>query len=237
MSRSDLRSKSVYRVRISDAALNQIVVSGVEAYCLRGVKSSRTGVEILGYLWGTQRRSGEATLIHIDLATTSVVAKGTNTAVRAHKDSAVLMADVLDRWAPHLNLVGDFHTHPFCDLDEVNGVGGFQFSDEDRAAFLEDDDIWGAALESGQHPIMLVLTICRMKRVRDTYGAMVRNQISQFDLGHLRFWLNGAVGYIDRKKRRLTEEKRSPVYLDLNSRFFNMAGDRLKVDGDKLLPS
>ncbi len=75
---------------------------------------------------------------------------------------------------------------------------------------------------------MLAMTVCRMKRVREHYGEQVRDNVCSYAVGEFRFWLNASVGYLDDKgKRAHTGNKHSKVFLDLNSRFFNLAGDRV----------
>lgn len=101
---------------------------------------------------------------------------------------------------------------------------GFEFSKQDFDTFLNDDMLWD---RNPDGPVMVVVTVCRLSRVHDTEGRPIRNNVRRFDLGEFRFWINVVVGFKDRKARRHTGNTRSPVWLDLNLRFFHLSGDRM----------
>ena len=147
--------------------------------------------------------------------------------------SAKLKNEIIERWSPHLTLLGDFHTHPYANLQAVMSArdgdgpkGGFHFSAADRESFHGDDFLWEV---SGDTPVNIVMTICRMGKVKESYGATsVKNHIWQYDVGEFRFWLTINIGYIDEDEERyLTVETDDEVYLELDSRFYNYAGDRV----------
>ena len=215
-----------YRVRLSDYALESMVLASIEAYCLGDGNGRRHSLETLGYYWGVKRVDPELTSFHIERTSVSLSAQRHKDWVVANADAPRLKNEVVTRWSPHLTLLGDFHSHPYRNLSEVKENNGFEFSDDDFESFLDDDLIWE---KSGNTPMMLVMTVARLERVRESsVEYLIRNNVSSFDVGEFRFWLNAAVGYLDADGERCnTGNTHSPVYLDLGSRFFNMKGDRI----------
>jgi hypothetical protein len=129
------------------------------------------------------------------------------------------------RWSPHLTLLGDFHSHPYRTLSEVNSVNGFEFSDRDFHAFLDDDLLWK---QSNNNPVMLAITICRLGRVRENFGERIRSNVHRYKVGQFQFWINVAVGYLDQDGKRChTGNSHSKAALDLDQWFYNPASDRV----------
>jgi hypothetical protein len=205
-----------------------MAMAAIEAYCLGdGQRSPRKELETFGYIWGSKRESKDEIVFHLEKASVSISAKRTNESVMPHISAARLKNEVMRRWAPHRTMLGSFHTHPYATLDEVKQIAGYEFSDPDFDLFHHDDFLWE---QSGQSPIHFAMTICKLGRVRETRGGdWLRPNIWQFDVGEFRLWLNVCVGSLDDHGNRcLTGNKRSAAYLDLNTRFFNEAGDRFK---------
>ena len=223
-----------FTITISDAALRTITLATLEAYVLgdgrpRKTDSERTKLETLGYLWGFSREDSEGTIhFHIDLMSLSISAERSPDSVTPNEQAVRLKSELMDRWAPHLTLVGDFHSHPYGNLTEVRDISGFDFSDADETSFLADDFLWEQA--NGQ-PIMLAMTICKLARVHEKLAAEnIRSNIATFDVGEFRFWLNAAVGFLDGSAARCcTGNRHSDVELRLDSRFYNYSRDRLVV--------
>jgi len=227
-----------YEVTISESALRMMTLATLEAYALGDGRKRRSkneiAVETLGYLWGVKRVSLEGTFIHVDMASMSISAKRSKDGVTPNKKAIQLKAALMDRWAPHLTLMGDFHSHPYANHKEVKKIQGFEFSNADEEAFLGDDFVWDSA--EGM-PIMIVMTVCKLSKVNESLSAtFVRNNINSFDVGEYRFWLNVAIGYLKdetndhtiKKNRQWTGNKHSSVELRLDSRFYNYSSDRLE---------
>jgi hypothetical protein len=212
-----------YRVRMSDRFLEAAIMGAIEAYCHGD--GNQTEIETIGPIWGHRRENGDEHVIFLDRLAVSLSAERDTKSVTPKAEATQLMAEVMDRLAPELTLLGDFHSHPYKDRTEVDRNKGFEFSPGDFNAFLGDDDLWSRNLMG---PVMMVVTICRLSRVHDTAGKPIRNNIWQFDLGQFRFWINVCIGFLDDDgERQHTGNKRSKVWLDLNSRFFNDKGDRV----------
>lgn len=216
-----------YSVRISDEVLESMSLAAIEAYCLGdGNKKKKDKLETLGYIWGFKRVEEDHTVFYVSKISISISAVRSSDSVLPNPEALSLKNSLVKRWSPQLTLLGDFHTHPYDNLDDVTQVTGFNFSDADFSSFKEDDVIWE---ESNGQPLMLAMTICRLGRVRDSWATQPRNNVCSYSVGEFRFWLNSSVGFLDDNgDRDCTGNTRSPVFLDLNSRFFNMSGDRIQ---------
>lgn len=222
----------MFRVRLSEQLIESMTLAAVEAYCL-GDGHAKSGLETYAYVWGYKRELEEETIFYLDRMSLSLSAARAADSVTPSEDAARLKNEIIERWSPHLTLLGDFHTHPHKNLAEVLSArdgdgpkGGFHFSAADRESFHGDDFLWEV---SGDTPVNIVMTICRMGKVKESYGATsVKNHIWQYDVGEFRFWLTINIGYIDEDEERyLTVETGDEVYLELDSRFYNYAGDRV----------
>lgn len=157
-----------YTVRVSDEVLESMALAAIEAYCLGdGRDDPGSKIETLGYVWGYRRIIDDLTIIFVSKISISISATRDNDSVTPHPEAAALKDEFVTRWSPQLTLLGDFHTHPYDDLDTVKRINGFEFSPADFRCFENDDFIWE---KSGNAPVMLVMTICRLKRVRESWG-------------------------------------------------------------------
>lgn len=217
----------MFRIKISDNLLESMTLAAIEAYCLGDGRSKElTKLETLGYLWGFKKISEEETVFLLDRMSLSLSAKRDRNSVTPNHKAVEIKNSVVERWSPHLSLLGDFHTHPYENLQEVNSCKGFEFSEGDISFLLNDDFLWE---KSDQTPINLAITICELGRVHSKWGGdWIRNNIWQYDIGEFRLWINANVGYLDDDgDRQHTGNKRSKTILDLNTRFFNEKGDRV----------
>ena len=222
----------MFRVRLSDGLIESMTLAAVEAYCL-GDGHGKSGLETYAYVWGYKRELEDETIFYLDRMSLSLSAARAEDSVTPSADAARLKNAIIERWSPHLTLLGDFHTHPFETLDGVlsafeedeGPTGGFHFSIADRESFHGDDFLWEAADDT---PVHILMTICRMGKVRESHGTTpLKPHIWHYDVGEFRFWLTINVGYVEDDERYLTVETEDEVYLELDSRFRNDAGDRV----------
>lgn len=214
-----------YFVRISDQALEDMVLAASEAKVLGdGNRRKHKGVETYGHLWGNRRpdAENEQEHIYIEKFSMSLSAVGTFNEVRPDEDALHLKASILERWSPHLMLLGDFHTHPFDSLRKIKTQKGWDFSDEDVKNFLADGDLW--AHSHPLPPIMAVMAVTPLARVHDSKGDWETNYRWRFDTGQLRFWLSMGIGCEAGDELWFSTDN---VYLDLQPRLYNESGDRL----------
>lgn len=222
-------------VRVLQPALREMVLSTLEAYAVRrGKKRKRKheGVEIYGQIWGHHQVRGHIVVYTVESVSISSTSVGKNGEVDPNVRALRLKKLLMEQWNPQLMLLGDFHSHPYRDLAEVLQPDedepddkGFEFSDDDVDTFKDDDMIWASACD---RPLMLVMTICRVKPGDETREPNLPANVQAFTIGKYRFWLNGAAGYLGKKtKRKVTRDRASTLTMDLFPTAPNPARDRL----------
>jgi hypothetical protein len=216
----------MFRVKVSSQFLEAVTLAAIEAYCY-GDKPGRRWrpVETLGYIWGFKKTIGSETVLFLDRMSISISSTRGRDSVDPNPEAAVLKNEVVLRWSPHVALLGDFHSHPYRTLKDVNAINGFEFSARDFAAFVDDDFIWE---QSGNNPVMVAITICRLGRVRENFGERIRSNVHRYKIGQFQFWINVAVGYLDEAGNRChTGNSHSKAILDLDQWLYNPASDRV----------
>ena len=237
-------------IRVSNRALESMVLSASESYVLGDghrisiKKSHQNYKETYGHIWGIRKINKNSTeYIYVDRFYESLSARRKRDSVEPNEDAVRLKNSILERWSPHLSFLGDFHTHPYESLKEVQKCKGWEFSRSDRISFKLDDRLWELA---NHRPIMLVMVVAPIEKVRDTIAESQESNCWRFNIGELRFWLTASVGYIRKSRSTVSSinSKRSPsplltllrrrlfrrdkIFLDLDPRFYyNPSGDRL----------
>lgn len=220
-----------FSVRISDRALEDMVLSASESYVLgdgSGKPSKRKkkgkSVETYGYLWGFRRidRNEGIQYVCIDRFSESLSARRKKGSVKPNEDAIWLKNSIVSRWSPHLSFIGNFHTHPYNSKDQVESCNGWEFSEGDIDFFKNDETLWELTNNS---PLMLVMAVAPIERVHETEALWYeRNKVWVFNTGQLRFWISIGTGCAKKKKRKFTRDN---VYLNLDPRFYNESGARL----------
>lgn len=215
-----------YLIRMTDDALESLALAGIEAYCLGGGNCSGSEQsETFGYVWGYRKHTDNLTTIYVSKVSVSVSACRSDSFVIPNPQALLLKDNFIARWSPHLSFLGEFHSHPFDDLKSVRETCGFEFTEQDIDSFVCDDHLWN---RSDRNPIMLVITICRLSQVRETWCSQPRANVFSFAVGEFRFWLNAVIGSIgDDDNRMHSRNRRSSVTFDLDSRFFNAPQSRI----------
>ena len=224
-----------YKVRVSPELLETMTLAAIEAYCYGNLrKQKNTAVETLGYVWGYRKQQNGTTVFYLDRTSVSISAERQYHSVTPNLDAAKLKNEVMMRWSPHLTLLGDFHSHPYRNLKEVTSEAGYNFSPEDLKELKSNDFIWE---QSGNNPVILVITVCRLGRVRDSVQDNFRNNTARYAVGDFQFWLNSAVGHLDEAGKRTVTGNASPdVQISVEGWYFNKAGGRVRSATAETLP-
>jgi hypothetical protein len=189
-----------YRIRLTPSLVESMTLSTMEAYCIRQPRARRKGgVETYGYVWGTKKRTDDMTIFHLTKLSVSITAEGAYMSVIPNPMTGVLKSKVLRRMAPHLTLLGDFHSHPWATQKSMKRDVGFNFSPQDFVSFLEEDLFWET---SDNNPVMLVQTVVRLTRKGRRGSGWQRQNVFYFDIDDHRFWINAVVGYVDEHGNR-----------------------------------
>ena len=211
-------------LKISDTALESMCHSALETYLFGDGNETKSQVEVNGYLWGWRREKDDEQMIYVDRVSPSFSSKKHQNWVQPNQKAVELQSEFMNRWAPEMCLLGDFHSHPYDDRKTVDGIKGYHFSPGDFKFLDNDDFVWDSTTN---RPLMVVMTVCKLGRVHDTSARMISSNIWRWDVGEFRFWLNAVAGYLADGRRSNTGNTHSKLFLDLNTRFFNFSGDRL----------
>jgi hypothetical protein len=216
-----------YKVHVSPELLETVTLAAIEAYCYGKVRGKRGfAVETLGYLWGYRKQENSTATFYLDRTSVSISAERQYHSVTPNQNAARLKNEVMMRWSPHLTMLGDFHSHPYRNLKEVFTEAGYNFSPADFNELKVNDFIWE---QSGNNPVILVVAVCKLGRVRDSVQDNFRNNTARFAVGDFQFWLNAAVGYVGPDgKRRITGNTSPDVQVLLDGWYYNKAGGRVK---------
>lgn len=209
-----------YEVTVSNQALEEMVLAASESFLLGNARKYGP-VEIHGYLWGSRREVEGIEYLDVEKVSVSASALGDEDSILVDPRVVRIKNSILRLWAPHHHFLGEFHTHPYNNLEDVNRNNGWDFSDEDVCAFLSDEDIW--ELSYPEMPIQLVVAVTKIGAVHDTFSKLeLDGRRLQFNVGNLRFWLSVGVGEVSRGQEK-TFSKENIVFHPFN-RHFNQAG-------------
>jgi hypothetical protein len=216
-----------FKVHISPELLESMTLAAIEAYCYGKIRGKRGfAVETLGYLWGYRKQENGTTIFYLDRTSVSISAERQYHSVTPNQNAARLKNEVMMRWSPHLTMLGDFHSHPYRNLKEVWTEAGYNFSPADFNELKVNDFIWE---QSGNNPIILVIAVCKLGRVRDSVQDNFRNNTARYAVGDFQFWLNAAVGHVNvQGKRQITGNTSPDVHVMLDGWYYNQAGGRVK---------
>jgi hypothetical protein len=139
------------------------------------------------------------TAFHLSKLSVSITAEKSYMAVFPNPNTGILKSQVLQRMAPHLTLLADFHSHPWATQKSMKRDVGFNFSPQDFVSFVEEDLFWET---SDNSPVMLVQTVVRLARKGRRGSGWQRCNVFYFDIDNHRFWINAVVGYVDEQGNR-----------------------------------
>ncbi len=159
------------RVWIRELALQDMLLAGLEAF-LVPAGSGKPSTEIYGIVFGSLRVSkptvtrprGRSTVeLNVERVCIQYRARGTPSEVTADERSEAAHLAMGEELFPYWQLVGDFHTHIYRDLDQLYRQRGWEYSRTDERFNID----WFRRLRAlGHHPrVALILTITRAERV------------------------------------------------------------------------
>jgi len=141
---------------LDDRAIEDIVLVALEAYTVprKGVKFTETYGICFGSTKTTDQKrqvGGRYALRHIDIRSVHIQlrAVGFSNKVTYDLRSLETQMAVATHLFPQLDIVGDFHTHPYETAEELREVKGWRYSSGDEAGIAE----WVKPLKHmGYHP-------------------------------------------------------------------------------------
>jgi len=158
-------------VHIDKKALEDLLLATLETYLVPTAR--RRFTEVYGICMGSvryvpqsKRNQGEQMLRYVYIERLAAQMRAVVTAVEAWPNERSLDAQLKTAGAlfPHLEVVGDFHSHPFRTLEQLRKNRGWTFSDGDQI----HSKFWANDLhERGHKPqIVLIAAIAKKGRAR-----------------------------------------------------------------------
>ena len=180
-----------YVVQISEHAFMQMHLAALESYFAPPEESRNfTYVETIGLLWGHEIRHGRnTTLYSIQHVSIDLNAARDQDGVSLSDADLLIKKGAMQSFWPHLDFLGDFHTHPNNHYASVIVGGDWEFSRTDYTAIENQGPYWMAE----GYRVGLVMTIARLGRRSRKAPCMVAPQAWEWTLGDLRFWLGAYV--------------------------------------------
>jgi hypothetical protein len=210
------KNQNGYVVTISENALVSLVLSSLEAYAVEkmGVHSRHNKqLETYGSIYGQHVALNDGrTLYRVEMALYDTSAKQSKSSVQYSEDAISLKRAALGSFWPHLDYLGDFHSHPYEDLQAAKDVRGWYLSPGDRAN-LQDN--WKSFWRNLRYRLGLVVTVAPMKRARDNGWGWTDDSYSclEFTIGNFRMWVSASCVFEVAGKGRYTTEKDALVEL------------------------
>ncbi len=136
-----------YLIILSENALISLILSSLEAYAIekRGYRGKdKKHLETYGSIYGQHIELEDGrTLFRVEMAQTDNTAKQTCSSVQYSEEAISLKRSALTSFWPHLDYLGDFHSHPYETLREVRQIKGYYMSEGDR---INLEDSWEPAI-------------------------------------------------------------------------------------------
>ncbi len=178
---------------LDDRAIEDIVLVALEAYTVprKGLKFTETYGICFGTVKSTEQirqTSGKFTLRHIDIRSvhTQLRAVGFSNKVTYDLRSLETQMAVASYLFPKLDIVGDFHTHPYETAEQLREVEGWHFSPSDEACIPE----WVLPLkEMGYHPRTSLIVGIAEGTKRITRPGRLKPNVVRFSVSKYHFYI------------------------------------------------
>ncbi|MDD4237432.1 MAG: hypothetical protein PHT62_02570 [Desulfotomaculaceae bacterium] len=133
-------NSSGYVIRISENALIQMCLNGLEAYIVTHKENNedKSKLETFGLLWGHESTlTNQKTLYSIELLSIDTSAVRKSNSCEPNDLALELKRDIMTSFWPHYDFLGDFHTHPYNNYRYVRNNKLYLYSEQDRSS-IED---------------------------------------------------------------------------------------------------
>lgn len=208
-----------YVVRLSESSLVSLILNALEAYCIRhrGV-STRDNVklETFGNLFGYETLLADGQIIfQIELVNTDTSAKRQTGSVSYNTDAIALKIATVTSFWPHLDYLGEFHSHPYDTYKQAQDAKGYYFSSCDRKDLAKNSEFWNSC----RHRVGMLVTIGSMGRsgTRETQWVNSNHSCVELNLGNFKIWLTAYCSYTERGQLFYTKDNDDLVTLDCPS--------------------
>lgn len=188
-----------YVIRLSENALIQMVLNGLEAYSIYHRQKGRhkTGLETYGLLWGHHvTLPDRRTLLSIELVSVDTSAIMEKTSCIPSESALILKRDIMTSFWPHCDFLGDFHTHSHKQSHtSIIRDRLYEFSDIDRRSVEEWSEYW----LQHNYRAGIALSITSLKKKSSRRHKWINATTIDFTMGNYRMWLKGYVAHEEKK--------------------------------------
>lgn len=202
---ADRESLHVY---LDHRAVEDLLLATLESYASPPPGRRRGFTEVYGLCFGTQRRrilrdraASYETVLHVSRIATQLRAKADADSVEPNDRSFKAQLRVANQFFRHLELLGDYHSHPYRDLATLRSNKGWDYSPEDA----EHIKGWVEELREQQDAVprfSLILAVAEGKRrgrgIRRETRNRVRVTIDQYHVLLAAYRIDLAGDYDDR---------------------------------------
>lgn len=188
-----------YVIRVSENALIQMVLNGLEAYSIYHNQQgrNRVGLETYGLLWGNQiTLADRRLLLNIELISVDTSAVMERASCIPSEPALILKRDIMTSFWPHYDFLGDFHTHSYKHSHtKIIKEKLYEFSDMDRNSVEEPPGYW----LQHNYRVGIALSITKLKKKSSRKHKWINATTIDFTLGNYRMWLKGYVAHEEKK--------------------------------------
>ncbi len=178
---------------LDDRAIEDIVLVALEAYTVprKGLKFTETYGICFGSTKTTDQKRqarGRYALRHIDIRSVHIQlrAVGFSNKVTYDLRSLETQMAVATHLFPQLDIVGDFHTHPYETADELRRVKGWRYSSGDEAGIGE----WVTPLKHmGYHPRTSLIVGIAEGTKRISHPGRYKPNVVRFSVSKYHFYI------------------------------------------------
>jgi len=203
-----------YVVSISENALIALVLNVMEAYAIKpkGKLKSACGLEIFGSLYGFESNMADGrTLFRIEFVSVDTSVKQAPNAVEYNTEAIVLKSQILNSFWPHYSYLGDFHSHAYSHVNDVEEVRGYFLSEGDIEDLEENQNFYhelGARLS-------LLVTVASLHRASNTQPDWLNHySCFSFTMSNVRVWISANCLYKKDGRLKYISAQDDLVFMD-----------------------
>jgi hypothetical protein len=127
-------------VSLDQRAIEDVLLAAAETYAVKAGGKGKKYTEVYGLCFGTRKDippNGTpefAQILNVTRVVTQIRAHARASEVTPNDKSARIHRQVAEKFFRHLELLGDYHTHPFPDLSQLKQRRGWDYSPADQQA-------------------------------------------------------------------------------------------------------
>lgn len=192
-------NRNGYIIALSEESFISLTLSALEAYSVAHMnikKNPNTRLETYGSIFGQeiQLKDGR-TLFRVEMATPDTSSKQAQNSVQFNEEAISLKVNTVSSFWPHLEYLGDFHSHPYDTYQIVRSQSGYYMSPGDVNSLQANWDFWASL----NYRVGLVVTVSAMKRSGRNAARWIKNKnrwnCVEFTMGNIRCWISAACAY------------------------------------------